>query len=505
MEEMEAQTQISGKVRIVPRGEYNGATRYTKLDIVKYNGQSYMALAETTGNLPTNTEYWQLLVEKPVKGTDYWTASEQAEMVQDLITDITPTLNQKADKSEIPDVSNFITKDVNDLTYYTKTTNMNDSLNLKQNITDNTLQTTNKTIPTAINEVNSIAKGANQALSYNNYSAMITEFNTLSSDVYRVGQNIMIITLEVPDLWIESIESTSSTYTYTTDEAFINSLETNGYVQVGYYRLSLLETQKVDLTNYAEIDDVPTELADLTDDSTHRLVTDTEKQTWNSKGTYSKPNDGIPKTDLASAVQASLGKADTALQSEDIADFITKDVNNLTNYELKTNTGSLINLSINNQTYVMTLQLKNSDGTVISTGSIDLPLETVVVGGRYDNTTKKVILTLENGNTIDFSVADLVSGLQTEITSTNKLASDLVDDTNSGNKFVTTTEKQKWNNKGTYSKPSGGIPKTDMTSEVQTSLNKADTALQQHQDISGKVDKTSFVYDSTTETLSITI
>lgn len=33
-----------------------------------------------------------------------------------------------------------------------------------------------------------------------------------------------------------------------------------------------------------------------------------------SKGTYSKPSGGIPKTDLASAVQASLGKADTAYQ-----------------------------------------------------------------------------------------------------------------------------------------------------------------------------------------------
>jgi hypothetical protein len=32
-------------------------------------------------------------------------------------------------------------------------------------------------------------------------------------------------------------------------------------------------------------------------------------------GKYAKPNTGIPKTDLASAVQTSLGKADTALQS----------------------------------------------------------------------------------------------------------------------------------------------------------------------------------------------
>lgn len=39
-----------------------------------------------------------------------------------------------------------------------------------------------------------------------------------------------------------------------------------------------------------------------------------------------------------------------------------------------------------------------------------------------------------------------------------------------------------------YTKPSGGIPKTDLASGVQASLDKADTALQSHQDISGKSD-----------------
>lgn len=38
-------------------------------------------------------------------------------------------------------------------------------------------------------------------------------------------------------------------------------------------------------------------------------------------------------------------------------------------------------------------------------------------------------------------------------------------------------------NTGTYSKPSGGIPKTDLASAVQTSLGLADTALQSHQSI----------------------
>lgn len=38
-------------------------------------------------------------------------------------------------------------------------------------------------------------------------------------------------------------------------------------------------------------------------------------------------------------------------------------------------------------------------------------------------------------------------------------------------------------NTGTYSKPTGGIPKTDLASAVQASLGKADTALQEHQSL----------------------
>ena len=128
----------------------------------------------------------------------------------------------------------------------------------KQDVEDNTLTTVNKTIPTAINEVNSIAKGANQALSYGNYSTMISTFNNLANNVYNTGQNVMIVTLQVPDLWISGIESTSQTYTYTTDEAFTTELSTNGYVQVGYYKLSALETQKVDLTDYVTNTDYAT-------------------------------------------------------------------------------------------------------------------------------------------------------------------------------------------------------------------------------------------------------
>ena len=155
-----------------------------------------------------------------------------------------------AEKNKLASLQNYddteIKSDINDLE-----TN-------KQDKTDNNLQTTNKTITSAINEVNSVAKGANQAVGYNNYSAMITAINAMDDEEFSMGQNIYVITVEVPDLWVSSVESTSSTYTYVDDATVINDLETNGYIQVGYYKLSMLETQKVDLTNYVTNTDYAT-------------------------------------------------------------------------------------------------------------------------------------------------------------------------------------------------------------------------------------------------------
>lgn len=51
-------------------------------------------------------------------------------------------------------------------------------------------------------------------------------------------------------------------------------------------------------------------------------ITANERIAWNAK--YDKPADGIAKSDLAADVQTSLGKADTALQDEDITDKADK-------------------------------------------------------------------------------------------------------------------------------------------------------------------------------------
>jgi len=86
--------------------------------------------------------------------------------------------------------------------------------------------------------------------------------------------------------------------------------------------------------------------------------------------------------------------------------------NRLTNYSLITETGSQIALNVNSSNYQMTAILKDKNGNVIYTSNvIDLPLESMIVSATYDSTTKEIVFTLQNGNVLRVSVADLVSGL----------------------------------------------------------------------------------------------
>lgn len=222
-------------------------------------------------------------------------------------------------------------------------------------------------------------------------------------------------------------------YSVLTNKPKINNVELNGNKDL--HDLGIQAEG-----NYVEVE---TGKGLSTNDFTDTYKDNVESNT-SARHTHSNKSvlDGISSTD----VNNWNNKAETS-DIPDVSNFIDKNVNNLVNYTLKTNTGSLIDLEINQTTYVVTLSLKDQDGNVISTDTIDLPLENVVVSGSYDSTNQKIVLTLQSGDTVDIPVGALVSGLQSEITSQNKLASDLIDDSNSGNKFVTPSEKQTWNNK----------------------------------------------------------
>lgn len=241
------------------------------------------------------------------------------------------------------------------------------------------------------------------------------------------------------------------------DENIIETVKVNG--------TALTVTDKaVDVT-------VPTTLASLTDDSTHRLVTDTEKTKLQGIAAGAEVN-----------VQSDWSVTDSTSDAYIVnKPTIPTKVSDLTNDSgFTTNTGTItgvtmngvskgtsgvvdlgtvitdvsgkadasaaigtLSLAIDNTNYQITLSGTKVDGTTFTVSNvIDLPLESVVVNGSYNNTTKKVVLTLQNGNTVDFSVADLVAGLQSEITSTNKLSADLISD-GTTNKVYTATEQTK--------------------------------------------------------------
>lgn len=56
---------IAGRVLILPRGIYNNSVTYTLLDIVYYENATYICKKTSLGNLPTDDEYWQVMVEVP--------------------------------------------------------------------------------------------------------------------------------------------------------------------------------------------------------------------------------------------------------------------------------------------------------------------------------------------------------------------------------------------------------------------------------------------------------
>lgn len=153
---------------------------------------------------------------------------------------------------------------------------------------------------------------------------------------------------------------------------------------------------------------------DLQAETTARQNADTTLQN-NINTKYTKPTGGIPASDLAQGVQDSLGLADSALQS-----INSSDVTNALGYTPYNATNPQGYTKVESSTTNGNIKIDGTETTVYS-----LP-NTVVT----DTELQAEVTTLQNGINAK------------------------------------------------YTKPAGGIPKTDLASGVQDSLDLADTALQ---------------------------
>ena len=197
---------------------------------------------------------------------------------------------------------------------------------------------------------------------------------------------------------------------------------------------------------------------------------------------YQKPNGGIPKGDLSSTVQSSLSKADSALQShQDLSSYATgaeydsaskriylkHGSTRLTGYVDATafiKDGMVDNVTISSGYLVITF---NTDS-----GKEPISLAITDIFNASNYYTKAEIdqagyLTQESDPTVPSHVKGITQANITSWSGKQDAIGDLADIRSGASNGATA-----------YQKPSGGIPKSDLASAVQTSLGKADTALQ---------------------------
>ena len=107
------------------------------------------------------------------------------------------------------------------------------------------LDTIDKRLTPAINEVNAIAKGAGNGETITDIEALVILLNAAVPTDYPYGKNFYVVDTEVPDFWVSAIDSSSVTYVYVDDTTFLDDIAITGSLQVGYYSISELEGQKV--------------------------------------------------------------------------------------------------------------------------------------------------------------------------------------------------------------------------------------------------------------------
>lgn len=170
---------------------------------------------------------------------------------------------------------------------------------------------------------------------------------------------------------------------------------------------------------------IPTKLTDLKNDNhfvndknyvhTDNNFTHTEKEKLKKLNNYddSSLNEKIVENSN-SILENKKDIQNLKETSEKNTSNINKFNKNLQNYSLVTETGYKLDLSIDSSTYIMTLKLLDKNENVLSTGKIDLPIESMIINVSYDSNVKRLTFSLQNGNIINVPLNDLISGLVTE-------------------------------------------------------------------------------------------
>ena len=224
-----------------------------------------------------------------------------------------------------------------------------------------------------------------------------------------------------------------------------------------------------------------------------------------SKDLYLSIGDGLTLETIDEANNIWNIKTNAAIDSVDglLGGTISGNLQTTGNMQVDQNLTVSGSLTVNGTTTTVdstTLQVKDKLIEVAHGNTTKLTTPAGLVAPKYDGTNSGALVfdgdgtayvgdvTLDSAGNIDVSKSELQPlATRTGLVGGNLVQYDSTAQTlkDSGKKIGDLATTSQVNAK--YTKPSGGIPKTDLASSVQTSLGKADTALQSHQDLSNYV------------------
>lgn len=98
-----------GPVGFKPTGAYDNTREYKKLDVVIYQGSSYVAKSDSIGQLPTNTTYWNCIAEKGSKGDPGEVTEEQLDEAMaraNMVYNALPKVSDEGDSLTLDGTAN---------------------------------------------------------------------------------------------------------------------------------------------------------------------------------------------------------------------------------------------------------------------------------------------------------------------------------------------------------------------------------------------------------------
>lgn len=265
--------------------------------------------------------------------------------------------NNKANMSDIPDVSNFITKDVDDLTYYTKSTDMQTAINnavdtertARENA-DNSLQ----------NQIDAITVSSDVVDVVSTYQDLV-DYDTQhikANDIIKVMQDSTHDNAISYYRWVivnhvgswEYVGSEGPYYTKSETDALLN-----------------IKQNTITTTNKLQ--------SDLVDDTnqTNLFVTSTEKTTWNNKLDQSDLTDYVKNTDYATNNKGGVFKTSTYYATKNASDGTLYCVSNdYSTYQSRDNNQFISKGTLENVITGKNLETANNKVTSISSSSTDV-------------------------------------------------------------------------------------------------------------------------------------